>query len=74
MAEGQIIDYSMGTESPISSSSSSESEGEFEFTDKSMDNYLCIICHGIINECIQLPCNHVGCRRCIRKWGKMKYK
>ena len=59
----------------MSSTSSSESEGEFEYTDKkSVDKYECIICHNIIKDYIELPCGHIGCQRCVKKWGQTTYK
>ena len=74
MAAAKITDSPVesGTDSQISSSASSESEGEFEYT-VPMDNYGCIICANIIKNCKEMPCGHIGCERCIRKWGKTTY-
>ena len=60
---------------PMSSSDSSESEGELEYTDKkSLEIYTCIICHEIIDGYVELPCHHIGCEKCIQKWGKTTFK
>ena len=75
MAAAKITDSPVesGTDSQISSSDSSESEGEFVYTEP-MGKYLCTICTNIIQNCKEMPCGHIGCERCIRKWGKTTYK
>ena len=75
----------INTDSPIQSdssdyssscpSASSESEGELEYLDKKfVQSYTCCICHEIVDEFRELPCHHIGCWRCIRKWGRATYK
>ena len=74
MAAAKNVDFPIQSE--LSSSSlSSESEGEFEYINKlAVEKYECIICHHIIKDFIELPCGHIGCNRCIKKWGETTYK
>ena len=32
------------------------------------DTFKCVICHLLLKQTTELPCNHVFCRSCLTRW------
>ena len=46
---------------------------DFETKDKKA-LYECPICKNIIKQCIELPCHHTTCKKCLEDWEQQRFR